>query len=279
MINKSVVRGMGIPNYSNALGSTSMIIYLYLKTHNKTGLKYLGKTKENPHKYLGSGLYWSRHIKTHGNDITTEILKECSTNEEVKHWGEYYSDLWDIVNSDEFANLKTESGDGGPVGPDGAKKISEKIRKIRTNPEWRATIGEDAFKKMMKTRNSSEWQTTVGAAASKKHSDTLNDPTWYSTVGVEKAKKVSVKAKQRKNDPDWRATKGVEAREKEIETKTSQEWKDTVGAGMKQAMVEKRNSEEYKSKHYKTCPYCNKTMDPGNYAQRHGDKCKMKGVV
>ena len=63
-----------------------MSIYLYVKTHNITGLKYLGKTiNPDPHSYKGSGTIWLRHIKKHGYDVTTEILKECSNNEEIKH--------------------------------------------------------------------------------------------------------------------------------------------------------------------------------------------------
>lgn len=91
-----------------------MIIYLYKKTHIITGLKYLGKTTVvGPHNYKGSGKYWKAHIKSHGYDVTTEILKECTSNEEIKYWGKYYSELWNIVESDEWANLKPEDGDGG----------------------------------------------------------------------------------------------------------------------------------------------------------------------
>ncbi len=91
-----------------------MTIYLYKKTHNKTGLQYLGKTKStDPHKYQGSGKRWCHHIKKHGYDVTTEILKECQTNEELREWGKYYSELWDVVNDDNWANLKLEEGDGG----------------------------------------------------------------------------------------------------------------------------------------------------------------------
>ena len=127
VINKSVVRGSGIPNYSNAYWSISMIIYLYKKTHNTTGLKYLGKTTaKNPHKYKGSGHYWKHHIKKHGYDVTTEILKECETKEEFIKWGKYYSELWDVVNSDEWANLKPEEGDGG-TGCPGYKHTPEML--------------------------------------------------------------------------------------------------------------------------------------------------------
>jgi hypothetical protein len=90
------------------------MIYLYVKTHNVTGLKYLGQTKnKNPHGYSGSGLYWKLHLKRHGRDFSTEIIKECTTQEEVRQWGVLYSNLWNVVESDEWANLKPETGDGG----------------------------------------------------------------------------------------------------------------------------------------------------------------------
>ena len=89
-----------------------MTIYLYKKTHNVTGLQYLGKTTRNPFTYRGSGVYWSNHIKKHGYDVTTIILKECKTNEEVKQWGLYYSNLWNIVENKSWANLIPESGAG-----------------------------------------------------------------------------------------------------------------------------------------------------------------------
>ena len=54
-----------------------MCIYLYVKTHRKTGLKYLGKTtKKDPHAYHGSGADWKIHLKEHGYDYDTEIIRE-----------------------------------------------------------------------------------------------------------------------------------------------------------------------------------------------------------
>lgn len=107
-----------------------MTIYLYVKTHNKTGLKYLGKTNsKDPYKYPGSGKYWTSHIKIHGNDVTTEILKECQTKEDIKYWGEYYSNLWNIVKDISWANLKPETGEGG--GVPGIPRSKETIEKIR----------------------------------------------------------------------------------------------------------------------------------------------------
>ena len=92
-----------------------MIIYLYLKQHNITGLKYLGKTKQNPYKYKGSGIDWVGHLSIYGNDVTTEIIKECYTNHELNLWGRFYSNIFDIVESSEFLNRIPETGGGAGV--------------------------------------------------------------------------------------------------------------------------------------------------------------------
>jgi hypothetical protein len=89
-----------------------MTIYLYVKTHNKTGLKYLGKTSKNPHTYLGSGIDWKAHLKEHGFDHSTKIIKECQDNQELNYWGRHYSDLWNVAESNEWANRIPETGGG-----------------------------------------------------------------------------------------------------------------------------------------------------------------------
>ena len=106
------------------------MFFLYVKTHNKTGLKYLGQTTHDPFKYHGSGFYWKRHLRVHGLDISTEIVGEYKTKVELKEAGEIYSKIWNVVDSAEWANLKTESGDGGDPGPVANKKISHKIKKL-----------------------------------------------------------------------------------------------------------------------------------------------------
>lgn len=117
VINKSADRGATTPTCSNSLqGTISMPIYLYVKTHNTTGLKYLGKTISNdPHLYQGSGTVWKRHIKKHGYDVTTEILLETDDPVKIKEVGLYYSTLWNVVESKDFANIVPESGDGGAM--------------------------------------------------------------------------------------------------------------------------------------------------------------------
>lgn len=88
-------------------------IYLLVKTHSTTGLKYLCQTtRQDYSKYSGSGTYWKRHLKIHGSQHTTEVIKECANREEMIRWGNYYSNLWNVVESKEWANLKPEEGNG-----------------------------------------------------------------------------------------------------------------------------------------------------------------------
>ena len=97
--------------------------YLYVKTHNKTGLKYLGQTMYEPYTYQGSGTYWKSHIKKHGYDVTTEILLETDDKKELIKQGLYYSKLWEVDKNDHWANLIMEIGPGrsGPT-PDYIKQ-------------------------------------------------------------------------------------------------------------------------------------------------------------
>ena len=87
-------------------------MYLYVKTH-PTGLKYLGKTVGDPHSYKGSGTHWLRHLNKHGEEHTTEILFETDDKELFKEKALYYSNLYNVVESKEWANIVPEQGDGG----------------------------------------------------------------------------------------------------------------------------------------------------------------------
>ena len=90
--------------------------YLYIKQHNITGLKYFGKTtKEDPIKYLGSGIHWKRHIKKHGIEhVKTLWCQPFDSEESLVEYATNFSQENNIVESKEWANLKGENGlDGG----------------------------------------------------------------------------------------------------------------------------------------------------------------------
>lgn len=106
-------------------------IYLYIKQHNKTGLKYFGKTTQNPFTYRGSGLYWNRHLKKHGNDVTTIWTKAFDNIDEINHYALRFSIENNIVESTNWANMKCENGlDGGRDSGFEGREISKEERII-----------------------------------------------------------------------------------------------------------------------------------------------------
>jgi Zn-finger nucleic acid-binding protein len=94
------------------------LTYIYVKRL-PSGLLYLGKTVKDPFNYLGSGLKWVRTIKKNNysiKDIETWVLDKVETEKQLKELGTYYSKLFNVVNSNLWANLKDEDGNGGTSG-------------------------------------------------------------------------------------------------------------------------------------------------------------------
>ena len=119
--------------------------YLYLK-ESPLGLKYLGKTEQDPFRYTGSGKYWKRHLVSHGftlKDIKTTILFKTTDKEELKNKGIYYSELYNVVRSENWANLKPEVGDGGG----GLKSRETVLKTSRTMKKRGLTWSEEDVKK------------------------------------------------------------------------------------------------------------------------------------
>lgn len=88
--------------------------WLYIKQHNKTGLKYFGKTiRKDPIKYLGSGTYWTNHLNIHGTDVTTTWCRLFTDKEELTEYALNFSKNNNIVESKEWANLEYEDGLSG----------------------------------------------------------------------------------------------------------------------------------------------------------------------
>jgi|694.fasta_scaffold94863_2 hypothetical protein len=212
-----------------------MTIYLYVKTHNVTGLKYLGKTEsKDPHKYPGSGTYWKSHLKKHGKDYRTEIIKECHTKDEFSYWGLFYSNLWNIVESNEWANLKEETGDArGKLSAESRNKIS--IAGLGRPPPNKGHKGAVGFWKG-KTRSVgdrikiSKGRTGKGTGHHRAHTNET---------------KQKIKA----------------ARSLQV---ISEETKEKIG-----------NSNRGKSKPLATCPHCSKTGGISAMTRWHFDRCSF----
>lgn len=123
---------------------TIMKYKLYIKKC-PSGLMYLGKFTERKKglsidKYLGSGIYWKNHLKSHNFklcDIETYILYETEIYEDFVKNAIFWSNILDVVKNENFANLTIEEGKGGGLGSPlfikddpnhPSKKIENKIK-------------------------------------------------------------------------------------------------------------------------------------------------------
>lgn len=178
--------------------------YLYVKTHNKTGLKYFGKTtSSNPEKYRGSGKYWLDHIKLHGNDVSTEIIGYYNNREECMLAALEFSTKHNIVkavnenNKKIWANQIVENGvDGGAArwGHHSAE-TKEKIRIANTGRIIPAETKEKiktARAKQTNVRRKGEWSPSAEARQK------LRDANLGKKQSDETKKKRSEKLKGRK---------------------------------------------------------------------------------
>jgi hypothetical protein len=116
---------------------------LMLKQHWETGINYLCITKrDNWYDYTGSGSRWKILLNAHESEILTHLLFTTDSLEEFTIACEYYSNLFDVVNNEDFANVVPELGYEGNQG---------------NLPEWWKTASEeDKVETRKKIKNSRE---------------------------------------------------------------------------------------------------------------------------
>ena len=121
--------------------------YLYIKQHSITGLKYFGKTtKLDPIKYKGSGEYWKNHIKSHGKTHVDTIWYHLFSDiDQLVSIALALSELYDIVDSELWANLIPENGINGGTTSKQAKARTEQGK----NPFSGGTIQRTTQKKLV----------------------------------------------------------------------------------------------------------------------------------
>lgn len=152
------------------------MIYLYIKTHRKTGLKYLGKTSStDPYLYPGSGTRWRAHLDKYGYDFDTEILLESDDPVQIKEAGLHYSNMWNVVEDITWANLKPESGDGGTfTHTEEAKEKIGNASRGRPSPYKGMTyeeIQKDPIKALERKQKHQQWMEENNPYRGKTHSE------------------------------------------------------------------------------------------------------------
>lgn len=81
--------------------------YIYLTTNLINNKKYIGQHYgERNDSYLGSGVLIKKAIEKYGNNnFKKEILKVCLNREELNYWEQYYINLHNAINDENYYNL------------------------------------------------------------------------------------------------------------------------------------------------------------------------------
>jgi hypothetical protein len=142
------------------LETNEIVFFLYHKV-SPMGLNYLGITHKDPFKYRGSGVYWRKHLKSHNfklDDIETIILFETNDYKELCEKGKYYSKLYDVVNSEDWANLIPETGENSVLGMKHSEETKKKMSESRKgklvgekNPMFGKLVSKETRKKISKS--------------------------------------------------------------------------------------------------------------------------------
>ena len=211
----------------------------------------MGKTiASDPHKYKGSGVFWKNHCSKYGYDYSTEILFESADQNQIAQKGLYYSNLWNVVESTEWANLKAEEGDGGycrnSVTPEANAKRSASLKGRKFTDEHR--------KKLSEANKGKYWHSEETKKAA--------------------AKKASLKLKGKKKPDGF----GEKIRQANVGKTMSDESKIKMRAAWsddRKAAQAERTRAQNANRPVLTCPHCNKQgTNPGNMNRYHFDNCK-----
>lgn len=216
------------------------MVVLYIFTHNKTGLKYFGKTtryftEKDLIIYGGSGKYWKNHIKKYGKDLSVEIYGVYKL-EEVEEIAIEFSNENNIVKSNKWANLINENGlDGSSGGRLPGFKVSEE-----TKMKMKIANKNSSYK------HSEETKAKIGLASKNRF------------VSEETRKKIS------------KIKKGNTFVSEETKAKISKTLKEKAKTPEMQEVLRRPKGNQK----LVICPHCNKEGGISNMNRYHFNNCK-----
>lgn len=228
---------------------------IYLKEHNKTGKRYLGYTSQDPFVYSGSGIHWKKHLKNHGNDVTTVVLFETEEMEQIREKGLYYSKLFDIVKSEMFLNLKEETGDGGAY-----KHTEESKRKMSQSALLQSAKTKQKISESLKSHYKNKPGTFTGRKHSEETKNKIREKKIGSLLSEETKKKMSLSRTGQKRKEETK---------KKMSTSGLKKWKRLDKDPFRERM--KKLSEQTVE-----CPHCSKVTNKGNAKRWHFENCKRR---
>lgn len=116
--------------------------YIYKTTNTKNGKIYIGQhhAKEFDPSYLGSGYLLMKSISKYSRDVfKVELIEWCISKKDLNEREIYYIDKYNSQNLSVGYNIAC-GGQGGNLGPEVIKRISESLKGVPCSEEKRKKI-------------------------------------------------------------------------------------------------------------------------------------------
>ena len=160
--------------------------YLCVKQHSVTGKLYFCKTTKSYDQmlqYVGSGTYWRKHLRRHGEEhVITLWYCLFTERESCIGFALSFSAQENIVESNNWANLRPENGiDGVITGSSMGEKTKRKISESSTGKQvTEAHANNISSAKLGKKRDefSQEWRNNIGRAMAGRPSHVAGKHWW-----------------------------------------------------------------------------------------------------
>jgi len=281
-------------------------VTLYIATHNKTGLKYFGKTtryfteEDLQSKYHGSGKYWKRHLKKHGDDVTMKIygIYDIAEVEDIALRFSEENNIVKLLNEEGkkvWANEKLENGLDGGFDKSKISCLDE-----NNNIIWidysdyiegnfihfnTGRIKSEDEKIKISTRTSGKNNPMFGKTHSKESIEKISSTKkgsipWnkgkkgvYSEETLKKLRKPKSEAhKEKLRGPKSEAHK--QALRNNQYDKTGKN--NPMFGKVQSEETRKKIAEKLKNQPKIKCPFCGKEGNKGNMRRWHFDNCKFR---
>lgn len=252
--------------------------YVYITTNLVNGRQYVGSHGSNVlnDHYLGSGILLYHAIKKYGKDNFEKIILETHIDlKEARLREEFFISKYNTITPNGY-NINPNGGIPGTQTPESIEKMKQSLKNVIHTKEWGNNIS-----KSLKGKKKSE-----------KESQRLRDMAKGNTNFKGKThteqfrKKLSELASLRIGEKNpmynktlydiWIKKYGEETallllkemKNKMSNTRTGKTFTDNHRKNISKARIGKVYEKI-------NCPYCGKSIDPGNFKRWHGDKCTM----
>lgn len=206
--------------------------YIYLTTNLVNGTQYIGRHKSSVFefdKYIGSGTILAKAIEKYGKENFKCVLLEsvngvptiCESEEELNNSENYYTKLYNCVQSDNFYNLV----EGGTSGSQVYDSLTEEQKKQRNktigdkSSNWWNTVSDDQVQARTDKWRATYFDKSVEELEERSRKNSDAQKRFNANLSLEERLELNVKLKQgaqnRLNNPETERVR----KEKEAQTK------------------------------------------------------------